>query len=173
MKIFMNGTLVVINVSQCFCLTGSWPIYVELTNDKVYGCDFLVSATGVVPNTAPFLPGNQVIQLQKTYKEMVIPLICRSYGNNRCNSLCCISYFFIFSKMYIDLCNRYILYIHFIHYIHVHIYYTYIHQMYMQTLSVSYRLNLLSPLCVQNTFGFKCGHSSEPLRKLKKNITYS
>lgn len=168
MKIFMNGTLVVINVSQCFCLTGSWPIYVELTNDKVYGCDFLVSATGVVPNTAPFLPGNQVIQLQKTYKEMVIPLICRSYGNNRCNSLCYISYFFIFSKMYIDLCNRCILYIHFIHYIHVHTYYTYIHQMYMQTLSVSYRLNLLSPLCVQNTFGFKCGHSSEPLRKLKK-----
>lgn len=38
---------------------GSWPIYIELTNDKVYGCDFLVSATGVVPNTAPFLPGNQ------------------------------------------------------------------------------------------------------------------
>lgn len=38
---------------------GFWPIYVELTNDKVYGCDFLVSATGVVPNTAPFLPGNQ------------------------------------------------------------------------------------------------------------------
>lgn len=25
------------------------------------------------------------------------------------------------------------------------------------------RLNLLSPVCVQNTFGFKCGHSSEPL----------
>lgn len=40
---------------------GSWPIYIELTNDKVYGCDFLVSATGVVPNTAPLLPGNQFL----------------------------------------------------------------------------------------------------------------
>lgn len=47
---------------NAFFLIGFWPIYVELTNDKVYGCDFLVSATGVVPNTAPFLPGNQVIQ---------------------------------------------------------------------------------------------------------------
>lgn len=38
---------------------GFWPIYIELTNNKVYGCDFLVSATGVFPNTAPFLPDNQ------------------------------------------------------------------------------------------------------------------
>ncbi|XP_062620170.1 pyridine nucleotide-disulfide oxidoreductase domain-containing protein 1-like [Saccostrea cucullata] len=37
----------------------SWPIYIELTNDKVYGCDFLVSATGVIPNTSQFLAGNQ------------------------------------------------------------------------------------------------------------------
>nr|XP_022295715.1 pyridine nucleotide-disulfide oxidoreductase domain-containing protein 1-like [Crassostrea virginica] len=36
-----------------------WPVYVELTNDKVYGCDFVVSATGVVPNSAPVLHGNQ------------------------------------------------------------------------------------------------------------------
>ncbi|XP_056016616.1 pyridine nucleotide-disulfide oxidoreductase domain-containing protein 1-like [Ostrea edulis] len=36
-----------------------WPVYVELTNDKVYGCDLLVSATGVVPNTSPVLTGNQ------------------------------------------------------------------------------------------------------------------
>lgn len=27
-----------------------WPVYVTLTNGKVYGCDFIVSATGVVPN---------------------------------------------------------------------------------------------------------------------------
>lgn len=27
-----------------------WKVYVELTNGRVYGCDFLVSATGVVPN---------------------------------------------------------------------------------------------------------------------------
>ncbi|XP_053110004.1 pyridine nucleotide-disulfide oxidoreductase domain-containing protein 1 isoform X2 [Hemicordylus capensis] len=35
-----------------------WPVYVELTNGKVYGCDFIVSATGVVPNVQPFLDGN-------------------------------------------------------------------------------------------------------------------
>lgn len=28
-----------------------WPLYVELSNGKVFGCDFLVSATGVTPNT--------------------------------------------------------------------------------------------------------------------------
>jgi len=28
----------------------SWPLYVELTNGKVYGCDLVVSATGVSPN---------------------------------------------------------------------------------------------------------------------------
>lgn len=27
-----------------------WPLYVELTNGKVYGCDLVVSATGVSPN---------------------------------------------------------------------------------------------------------------------------
>ncbi|KAM4820401.1 pyridine nucleotide-disulfide oxidoreductase domain-containing protein 1 [Thomomys bottae] len=37
----------------------SWPVYVELTNGKIYGCDFIVSATGVLPNTEPFLRGNQ------------------------------------------------------------------------------------------------------------------
>ncbi|XP_044308128.1 pyridine nucleotide-disulfide oxidoreductase domain-containing protein 1 isoform X2 [Varanus komodoensis] len=35
-----------------------WPVYVELTNGKIYGCDFIVSATGVVPNVQPFLDGN-------------------------------------------------------------------------------------------------------------------
>ena len=43
-----------------FLLADPWPVYVELTNDKVYGCDFVVSATGVVPNSAPVLHGNQV-----------------------------------------------------------------------------------------------------------------
>uniref|UniRef100_A0A672M0R5 Pyridine nucleotide-disulfide oxidoreductase domain-containing protein 1 n=1 Tax=Sinocyclocheilus grahami TaxID=75366 RepID=A0A672M0R5_SINGR len=37
---------------------GLWPAYVQLTNKKIYGCDFVVSATGVVPNTDPFLNGN-------------------------------------------------------------------------------------------------------------------
>ncbi|XP_042326799.1 pyridine nucleotide-disulfide oxidoreductase domain-containing protein 1 [Sceloporus undulatus] len=35
-----------------------WPVYVELTNGKIYGCDFIVSATGVLPNVQPFLDGN-------------------------------------------------------------------------------------------------------------------
>ncbi|XP_068247237.1 pyridine nucleotide-disulfide oxidoreductase domain-containing protein 1 [Palaemon carinicauda] len=35
-----------------------WPVYVELTNGKVYGCNFIVSATGVVPNSKDFLAGN-------------------------------------------------------------------------------------------------------------------
>ncbi|XP_055427610.1 pyridine nucleotide-disulfide oxidoreductase domain-containing protein 1 isoform X3 [Bubalus kerabau] len=35
-----------------------WPVYVELTNEKIYGCDFIVSATGVTPNIEPFLCGN-------------------------------------------------------------------------------------------------------------------
>ncbi|KAL4612695.1 pyridine nucleotide-disulfide oxidoreductase domain-containing protein 1 [Arapaima gigas] len=38
--------------------TGLWPVYVRLTNGKTYGCDFIVSATGVIPNTKPFLHGN-------------------------------------------------------------------------------------------------------------------
>ncbi|XP_076153261.1 pyridine nucleotide-disulfide oxidoreductase domain-containing protein 1 [Alosa pseudoharengus] len=37
---------------------GTWPVYVQLTNGQTYGCDFIVSATGVVPNTEPFLHGN-------------------------------------------------------------------------------------------------------------------
>lgn len=32
-------------------LTDSWPVYVELTNDAIIGCDFIISATGVIPNT--------------------------------------------------------------------------------------------------------------------------
>ncbi|GFQ78769.1 pyridine nucleotide-disulfide oxidoreductase domain-containing protein 1 [Trichonephila clavata] len=30
----------------------SWPVYVELTNGSIHGCDFIISATGVIPNTA-------------------------------------------------------------------------------------------------------------------------
>lgn len=28
-----------------------WPVYVLLTNGKAYGCDLVVSATGIVPNS--------------------------------------------------------------------------------------------------------------------------
>ncbi|KAM4676554.1 pyridine nucleotide-disulfide oxidoreductase domain-containing protein 1 [Discoglossus pictus] len=38
--------------------TAVWPVYVELTSGKIYGCDFVVSATGVVPNVDPFTSGN-------------------------------------------------------------------------------------------------------------------
>ena len=34
------------------CVEDSWPVYVELTNKKMYGCDLVVSATGVTPNTS-------------------------------------------------------------------------------------------------------------------------
>ncbi|XP_076685182.1 pyridine nucleotide-disulfide oxidoreductase domain 1 [Andrena cerasifolii] len=34
-----------------FDSTAEWPVYVELTNGKIIGCDFIVSATGVVPNS--------------------------------------------------------------------------------------------------------------------------
>ncbi|XP_064617758.1 pyridine nucleotide-disulfide oxidoreductase domain-containing protein 1-like [Liolophura sinensis] len=36
-----------------------WPVCVELTNGVVYGCDLVVSATGVYPNTHPFVKDNQ------------------------------------------------------------------------------------------------------------------
>lgn len=29
----------------------NWPVFVELTNGKTHGCDFIVSATGVIPNS--------------------------------------------------------------------------------------------------------------------------
>ncbi|CAN2391011.1 cellular response to oxidative stress [Pristimantis euphronides] len=35
-----------------------WPVYAELTNGKIYGCDLIISATGVFPNVAPFVSGN-------------------------------------------------------------------------------------------------------------------
>uniref|UniRef100_A0AAQ5XC41 Pyridine nucleotide-disulfide oxidoreductase domain-containing protein 1 n=1 Tax=Amphiprion ocellaris TaxID=80972 RepID=A0AAQ5XC41_AMPOC len=44
--------------AQSVCFLGSWPVYIQLTNGKTFGCDFVVSATGVVPNTEPFLHGN-------------------------------------------------------------------------------------------------------------------
>jgi len=41
-------------MSACVADGCDWPVYVELTNGHVYGCDFVVSATGVTPNTWPF-----------------------------------------------------------------------------------------------------------------------
>ncbi|XP_059170159.1 pyridine nucleotide-disulfide oxidoreductase domain-containing protein 1-like [Physella acuta] len=39
--------------------TVEWPVYVCLSNGKVFGCDLIVSATGVIPFTDMFLSGNQ------------------------------------------------------------------------------------------------------------------
>ena len=41
-------------------VVSDWPVYVEMTNGKIYGCDLVVSATGVTPFTDPFLKGNNV-----------------------------------------------------------------------------------------------------------------
>lgn len=35
--------------------SSDWPVYVQFTNGRIYGCDLIVSATGVVPNTQPFI----------------------------------------------------------------------------------------------------------------------
>ncbi|KAL4232913.1 Pyridine nucleotide-disulfide oxidoreductase domain-containing protein 1 [Mactra antiquata] len=46
-----------LNPSQ-FSSSDCWPVYVELNNGVIYGCDFVVSATGVIPNTYPFRKNN-------------------------------------------------------------------------------------------------------------------
>ena len=38
-----------------------WPVYVKLSNGHLYGCDFIVSATGVIPNTDIIENNKQVI----------------------------------------------------------------------------------------------------------------
>ena len=37
-----------------------WPVYARLTNGKLYGCDFIISATGVTPNINVFTKNNDV-----------------------------------------------------------------------------------------------------------------
>ncbi|CDW55650.1 hypothetical protein TTRE_0000392301 [Trichuris trichiura] len=38
-----------------FIERGTWPVYIRLSNDNVVGCDFVVSATGVVPKVRTFV----------------------------------------------------------------------------------------------------------------------
>ncbi|XP_071955222.1 pyridine nucleotide-disulfide oxidoreductase domain-containing protein 1-like [Antedon mediterranea] len=45
------------NILACDTMSQSWPVYILLTNGKLYGCDLIVSATGVNPNVAPFTKG--------------------------------------------------------------------------------------------------------------------
>ncbi|KAK5579377.1 hypothetical protein RB653_009059 [Dictyostelium firmibasis] len=35
-----------------------WPVYVKLSNGKLYGCNFIISATGVIPNSTILTKGN-------------------------------------------------------------------------------------------------------------------
>ena len=46
--------------------TVDWPVYVELTNGKTFGCDLVVSATGVVPNTLPFANNGSGLEVIKS-----------------------------------------------------------------------------------------------------------
>ena len=50
----------------------NWPVYIELTNNKLYGCDFIVSATGVRPCVDAFIKNNKVnnILKSKLYKKI-------------------------------------------------------------------------------------------------------
>lgn len=43
-----------VNISDRKADGSSWPVYAELTNGRLLGCDFIVSATGVCPNSGLF-----------------------------------------------------------------------------------------------------------------------
>ena len=43
-----------------------WPVYVELTNGRRFGCDLVVSATGVVPNTLAFANNGSGLEVIKS-----------------------------------------------------------------------------------------------------------
>ena len=43
-----------LNVLLLHIILVGWPVYVKLTNGVIYGCDVIVSATGVLPNTEAF-----------------------------------------------------------------------------------------------------------------------
>ncbi|KAL0962708.1 hypothetical protein UPYG_G00344310 [Umbra pygmaea] len=57
-QIYTQQEFMLLSLESQTAVTDSWPVYVELTNGKKFGCDFIISATGVVPNTEPFLHGN-------------------------------------------------------------------------------------------------------------------
>ncbi|KAF7383622.1 hypothetical protein HZH66_012972 [Vespula vulgaris] len=46
----VNEILTKEEITECSDIE-KWPVYVKLTNGKIIGCDFIVSATGVVPNS--------------------------------------------------------------------------------------------------------------------------
>ncbi|KAN0038589.1 hypothetical protein ACTA71_000770 [Dictyostelium dimigraforme] len=40
-----------------------WPVYVKLSNGSLFGCNFIISATGVIPNSTILTKGNDNIKL--------------------------------------------------------------------------------------------------------------
>lgn len=61
-----------------------WPIYVELSNSKVFGCDLVVSATGVEPNTDVWLKNDcqvhTVIQYPPCIEKYVFSSVWKRTG---------------------------------------------------------------------------------------------
>ena len=52
-----------------------WPVYVLLTNGRLFGCDLVVSATGVFPNTSGLRsPGDQIEVGQSDQKWLITSL---------------------------------------------------------------------------------------------------
>ena len=47
-----------------------WPVYVELTNGRTFGCDLVVSATGVIPNTLAFANNGSGLEVSKSSSTM-------------------------------------------------------------------------------------------------------
>ena len=50
-----------VRVRPCPSVVADWPVYVMLTNQMCYGCDLIVSATGVVPNVDILGANHQVM----------------------------------------------------------------------------------------------------------------
>lgn len=51
------------SIKNIFLGAGDWPLRVELSNGKTHDVDFVVSATGVVPNSKIFKTGNERLQI--------------------------------------------------------------------------------------------------------------
>jgi len=68
----------------------SWPVYIKLSNGKIYGCDFIVSATGVIPNSSILTKNHSEIEVSSDGglvidQQMKIPSIDRIYA---CGDVC-------------------------------------------------------------------------------------
>lgn len=63
---------------------GGWPILVHLNNGRVFGCDFVVEAKGVVPNTE-MLAGCTEIEVRHVYARiyLCVPVLAYACGSTR------------------------------------------------------------------------------------------